>query len=185
MSELHGLGTLPLSPPEERDHLEPWNRLMNHSSLLLTSESEHQELLWNSPPHISLYKKGNEQLTPLIHFLNSVLPKAKWQCSLVNQGKIYFDTWSFFCQRAFYSLCWFYDIWSLWIRKASYWLWCRVVRESKQGFYKSKELVGSRGCQKWEDEKQFSNSNSILGQMGFVGVRESFSVTEERIVGKK
>lgn len=45
--------------------------------------------------------------------------------------------------------------------------------------------MGSRGCQKGEDEKQFSNSSSILGQMGFAGVRESFSVTEERIVGKK
>lgn len=45
--------------------------------------------------------------------------------------------------------------------------------------------MGSRGCQNGEDEKQFSNSSSILGQMGFAGVRESFSVTEERIVEKK
>lgn len=101
--ELHGLGTLPLSSPEVRDHLESWNHLVNHSSLLFTSESEHCELLWNSPHHTSLCIKGNEQLTLLIHFLKSVLPKAKWQCSLVNQGKIYFDTRSFFRQRAFYS----------------------------------------------------------------------------------
>lgn len=45
--------------------------------------------------------------------------------------------------------------------------------------------MGSRECQKGEDEKLFSTSSSILGQMGFAEVRGAFSVIEERIVGKK
>lgn len=42
-------------------------------------------------------------------------------------------------------------------------VWCRVVRTSKQGLHKSKELVDSSKWQKVEDERHFSSST--LGEI--------------------
>lgn len=157
---------------------------MSRANLLLTPDTEHQELLWKSPHYTSPCVKGNSSDCWLI-FKNLSFSKPSGNVHQLIKERSTLTHESFSCQRAFCSSCRFCDIWSLWKRKAGYWLQCGLVRASKQGFYKSKQLVGSRECQKGEDEKQFSNTGSILGQMGFAEAREAFSVIEEKIVGDK